>query len=54
MPKDIVPGDFFWLKESENTIFVALRRLYRAWSPGAMMTILGTSLLNRIYIDPKT
>jgi serine phosphatase RsbU (regulator of sigma subunit) len=47
-PKDIVSGDFYWLKETENHIFVAVADCTGHGVPGAFMSLLGMSFLNEI------
>ncbi len=55
MPKDIVSGDFYWIKETE-----VFTKKYKVVSvvdctghgvPGAFMSMLGTSLLNEIILE---
>lgn len=59
MPKDIVSGDFFWIHEliPEREYLVALADCTGHGVPGAMMSIIGHSLLNEIveahgFTDP--
>jgi len=47
-PKDIVSGDFYWLKETENQIFIAVADCTGHGVPGAFMSLLGMSFLNEI------
>jgi len=47
-PKDIVSGDFYWLKETENLIFIAVADCTGHGVPGAFMSLLGMSFLNEI------
>lgn len=58
-PRDIVSGDFFWLREiaGSDCILVAMADCTGHGVPGAMMSIVGHSLLNDIVdthgeIDP--
>jgi PAS domain S-box-containing protein len=53
IPKDIVPGDFMWFREKNDNILIALGDCTGHGVPGAMMTVLGTSILNRINPDPE-
>ncbi len=60
-PKDIVSGDFIWLKEAvpNEEYLVALADCTGHGVPGAMMSIVGHSLLNEIVeneniTDPAT
>lgn len=50
MPKDIVSGDFFWIHElvPEREYLLALADCTGHGVPGAMMSIIGHSLLNEI------
>ncbi len=47
-PKDIVSGDFYWLKRVENQIIMATADCTGHGVPGAFMSMLGMSLLNEI------
>lgn len=48
IPRDIVSGDFFWIKEQDNRIILAVVDCTGHGVPGAFMSILGTQLLNEI------
>ena len=48
-PKDIVSGDFYWLKESETGIVVALADCTGHGVPGALMSVLGHNSLDSAY-----
>ncbi|KXX69873.1 GAF domain-containing SpoIIE family protein phosphatase [Flammeovirga sp. SJP92] len=47
-PKDIVSGDFFWFHESNKRVFIATVDCNSNGVPGAMMSIIGTSLFREI------
>jgi serine phosphatase RsbU (regulator of sigma subunit) len=47
-PVDIVSGDFYWLKQIKNIIFVAVADCTGHGVPGAFMSILGITSLNEI------
>ena len=47
-PKDIVSGDFYWLKETDSRIFIAVADCTGHGVPGAFMSLLGMSFLNEI------
>ena len=47
-PKDIVSGDFYWIKQSGNKIIVAIADCTGHGVPGAFMSMLGISFLNEI------
>ncbi len=48
MPKDIVSGDFYWVNETHNKIFVAVVDCTGHGVPGAFMSIIGVELLRNI------
>lgn len=52
-PKDIVSGDFYWLCENNGNIFFAIVDCTGHGVPGAMMAMLGASLLNHIVLNSK-
>ncbi|RLD64254.1 MAG: hypothetical protein DRJ01_01550 [Bacteroidetes bacterium] len=47
-PKDIVSGDFYWVRQNNNRIIVAAADCTGHGVPGAFMSILGTTFLNEI------
>lgn len=48
LPKDIVSGDFYWVNETHNKIFVAAIDCTGHGVPGAFMSIIGVELLRNI------
>jgi serine phosphatase RsbU (regulator of sigma subunit) len=50
-PKDIVSGDFYWISERENKIFIAAVDCTGHGVPGAFMSIIGFDLLRNITRD---
>ena len=48
MPKDIVSGDFYWINETRNRIFVAMADCTGHGVPGAFMSIIGMELMRHI------
>ena len=50
-PKDIVSGDFYWLTEVDNFIFVAVVDCTGHGVPGAFMSMIGSRLLSEIVND---
>lgn len=48
LPKAIVSGDFWWMLEKENYIFVAVADCTGHGVPGAFMSMLGMEMLNDI------
>ena len=47
-PKDIVSGDFYWVKENENLLIVVAADCTGHGVPGAFMSLLGITFLNEI------
>jgi len=47
-PRDIVSGDFYWISESEDRVCFAVADCTGHGVPGAIMSMLGVSLLNEI------
>ncbi len=52
-PRDIVSGDFYWLDQDENTTIIAVADCTGHGVPGALMSIMGNSLLNQIVNDKQ-
>lgn len=52
-PKDIVSGDFYWFAEIGNKKLLAVADCTGHGVPGAFMSMIGTSLLNRIVNEKK-
>lgn len=50
-PKDIVSGDFYWYTEKDNKFLVAAFDCTGHGVPGAFMSMIGTTLLNKIVLD---
>jgi ligand-binding sensor domain-containing protein/serine phosphatase RsbU (regulator of sigma subunit) len=50
-PKDIVSGDFYWINEKKDKIFVAIVDCTGHGVPGAFMSIIGFELLRNITDD---
>ncbi|MBN2893775.1 MAG: SpoIIE family protein phosphatase [Bacteroidales bacterium] len=48
MPRDIVSGDFYWMKKINNHILIAVADCTGHGVPGAFVSMLGISLLNEI------
>jgi serine phosphatase RsbU (regulator of sigma subunit) len=47
-PRDIVSGDFYWVTEKENRLFICAADCTGHGVPGAFMSILGISFLDEI------
>jgi ligand-binding sensor domain-containing protein/serine phosphatase RsbU (regulator of sigma subunit) len=52
-PRDIVSGDFYWVGKNENRLFVAAADCTGHGVPGAFMSMLGISFMNKIIREQK-
>ena len=52
-PKDIVSGDFYWVKKIRNFLIIAAVDCTGHGVPGAFMSMLGTSFLNETVSKAK-
>lgn len=52
-PKDIVSGDFYWMRKIENKLILVLGDCTGHGVPGAFMTLLGINLLNNIILEAR-
>lgn len=50
-PKDIVSGDFYWFYKSDNQVFIAVVDCTGHGVPGAFMSLIGYTQLNKIVIE---
>jgi len=50
-PKDIVSGDFYWFDKVGNTLIAAAVDCTGHGVPGALMSMIGTTLLNKIVSE---
>jgi serine phosphatase RsbU (regulator of sigma subunit) len=50
-PRDIVSGDFYWIKETEDRLFIAAADCTGHGVPGAFITVLGLNILNNIIVS---
>lgn len=48
IPKDIVSGDFYWVHEKEDYLYIAVADCTGHGVPGGFLTMLGSSFLNEI------
>jgi len=48
IPRDIVSGDFYWIKQIGNLVIIAIADCTGHGVPGAFMSILSVALLNEI------
>lgn len=52
-PKDIVSGDFFWLKKIEDKTILILSDCTGHGVPGSFMTLLGINILDQIILEEE-
>ncbi len=52
-PKDIVSGDFYWIGRQDNALIIAAADCTGHGVPGAFMSMLGISFLNKIVNEKK-
>jgi len=52
-PRDIVSGDFYWARRSGDDLYVAVADCTGHGVPGALMSMIGISLLNEIIMERK-
>ena len=52
-PKDIISGDFYWAHKDESNIFFTVSDCTGHGVPGALMSMIGTTLLNEIIVEMK-
>jgi predicted ATPase/serine phosphatase RsbU (regulator of sigma subunit) len=53
LPRDIVSGDFYWLTETDNNIFLAVVDCTGHGVPGALLAMMGDIFLNEIIITNR-
>jgi serine phosphatase RsbU (regulator of sigma subunit) len=52
-PKSIVSGDFYWINRVDERIFLAVADCTGHGVPGALMSMIGTMMLNQIILVQK-
>lgn len=52
-PRNIVSGDFYWLAEDDEEVYLAVADCTGHGVPGAFMSLLGISFLNEIFSSSK-
>ncbi|NOR80946.1 MAG: SpoIIE family protein phosphatase [Methyloprofundus sp.] len=52
-PKQIVSGDFYWLNNIQDRTFIIVADCTGHGVPGALLSMIGHSLLNKIIIENK-
>ena len=50
-PKDIVAGDFYWLEQKGDTIFIAAADCTGHGVPGAIVSVVCSNALNRVVLE---
>ncbi len=50
-PKDIISGDFYWIDEKDNKIFVAAADCTGHGVPGALMSMVGLEIIEKAIIE---
>lgn len=53
MPKDILSGDFYWIEETKDYIYVAAADCTGHGVPGALISIVNFNLLNKAVLEKK-
>jgi len=51
LPKDVVSGDFYWCREKNGEKIIAVADCTGHGVPGAMLTMIGNSLINHIVLE---
>lgn len=52
-PKSIVSGDFYWVAKRGNKLIIALADCTGHGVPGALMSMLGVTFLNKIVLEKR-
>lgn len=52
-PKDVVSGDFYWCRRTDNKIIIVVADCTGHGVPGAFMSLIGHQLLNRAILEKK-
>lgn len=53
LPKDVVSGDFFWIKKVGNKTVIIVGDCAGHGVPAALLSVLGITLLNQIVIEEE-
>jgi tetratricopeptide (TPR) repeat protein len=53
LPKDVLAGDFYWLEENENYIYVAAADSTGHGVPGAMVSVICSSALTKAVMEDR-
>ncbi|TND08226.1 MAG: response regulator with CheY-like receiver, AAA-type ATPase, and DNA-binding domain [Bacteroidetes bacterium] len=54
LPKKTISGDFYWMTKAGGRYIIALADCTGHGIPGALMSVLGLSLLNQVVIEERT
>jgi serine phosphatase RsbU (regulator of sigma subunit) len=52
-PRDVVSGDFYWFHSNEKQVMIAAADCTGHGVPGALMSMIGSSLLDQIVLEGK-
>jgi serine phosphatase RsbU (regulator of sigma subunit) len=52
-PRDIVSGDFYWIKEIDSSLVIVVADCTGHGVPGAFMSMLGITLLNELFVEGR-
>lgn len=52
-PRDIVSGDFYWAKEDDENVYIAVADCTGHGVPGAFLTLIGSKILEQIIVEEK-
>jgi serine phosphatase RsbU (regulator of sigma subunit) len=52
-PKDIVSGDFYWLAQREEAVYLAVADCTGHGVPGAFMSMIGSRILNEVVMEQQ-
>ena len=50
-PKDILSGDFYWIEQKDDLIFIAVADCTGHGVPGALISIVNYNLLNKAVLE---
>ncbi len=50
-PRDLVSGDFYWIRETSQGLYLAVADCTGHGVPGAFMALIGIDLLDRLAVD---
>ncbi|WP_420576417.1 PP2C family protein-serine/threonine phosphatase [Ekhidna sp.] len=53
-PRDIVSGDFYWFKHADDVSYIAAVDCTGHGVPGAFMSMIGNTILNKVVPDYRT